>query len=253
MNNADKRAFGERVQAMLEIYGKSATPAGLDVWWRALARFDLDAVSEAMSAYLSDPQAGRYPPTPAGVLAKLVLDDGRPDPDEAWSIAVASRDEAETVCWTAEIAAACGVAAPIMDLGDRVGARMAFLAAYGRLVDAARRAGRPVAWSLSVGHDRERRAAAAERAVRQGLMAPERVAHLLPQPEAQGPIADVARMLTGKVVAHPARADGEYRQRMAALRAAMLGGEDAAPAKDLGDGLSAGDREILADLEQRRA
>jgi hypothetical protein len=40
---------------------------------------------------------------------------------------------------------------------------------------------------------------------------------------------------------------------MAALRAAMLGGEDAAPARDLGDGLSPRDQEILADLEQRRA
>ena len=252
MQETDRKRFKDLLEQAGAVYCEDVSHRYRPYWDLLKSRLAIDAFAAALEQHMADPDRGRFFPRPADLLGAAPA-DGRPAADEAWSIAVASRDEAETVCWTAEIAEACGVAAPILDLGDRVGARMAFLAAYGRLVDGARRAGRPVAWSLSVGHDRERRAAAAERAVRQGLMAPERVAHLLPQPEAQGPIADVARMLTGKVVAHPARADGEYRQRMAALRAAMLGGEDAAPARDLGDGLSPRDREILAALEQRRA
>ena len=251
MRDSDRREFGETLRALLEIHGRTATAAVLSLWWQALLQYDLAEVQAAMSAYLADPVAGRYPPVPAAVLAKLVRSDGRPGPDEAWAIAVTARDEGETVCWTAEIAEAAGVSGPIMALGDKIGARKAFLEAYARLVDGARQAGRPVAWSLSLGQDPARRAEAARRAVERGLMAPERVQHLLPQPEAAGPIADLARMLTGKVVAHPAKASGEYRQRMAELRAALVG-SGAGPREDVAvTGLSEGDRAVMADLERR--
>jgi hypothetical protein len=58
-------------------------------------------------------------------------------------------------------------------------------------------------------------------------------------------------MLTGKVVAHPAKASGEYRQRMAELRAALVG-SGAGPREDVAvTGLSEGDRAVMADLERR--
>lgn len=250
MKSSDKRAFGEMLMALLEIHGRSATPMVLDLWWRAMERYELGQVQEAMSAYLSDPEAGRYPPTPAGILAKLVTRDGRPQADEAWSIAVTARDETETVCWTEEIAEATSAAWPILDLGDRVGARMAFLAAYERLVAQARADDRPVRWSLSLGHDGPKRSAAVVRAVAAGRLTRDRVEHLLPQEEAQGPIADIARLLAGKVIEHPARADGQYRQRMAELRAALSAtGTDAV--EDVAvSGLSADDLAVLADLER---
>lgn len=250
MHEHDRKRFRDLMERAGAVYCEDVSHRYKPYWELLKPKLDIDAFAEALDRHMADPDRGRFFPRPADLMAGAPS-DGRPAPDEAWSIAVASRDEAETVCWTTEIAEACGVAAPIMDLGDRVGARMAFLAAYGRLVEQARRSGQPVAWSLSVGHDRARRAAAAERAVRQGLMAPERVAHLLPQPEATGPIADMARMLAGKVVAHPAKADGEYRQRMAALRAALVGHDAPTPSRSVGDGLSAADLDVLAELERR--
>jgi hypothetical protein len=58
----------------LEIHGRTATAAVLSLWWQALLQYDLAAVQAAMSAYLADPVAGRYPPVPAaGLLAWLQI------------------------------------------------------------------------------------------------------------------------------------------------------------------------------------
>ena len=94
------------------------------------------------------------------------LDDGRPGADEAWSLI--PQDEAKSVVWTAEMAQAFGVVLPLLDTGDKVGARLAFREAYNRLVANARDAGEPVNWSPSLGHDAKSREAALIEAVDRG-------------------------------------------------------------------------------------
>lgn len=103
--------------------------------------------------------------TLAAVLERIEEEDGRPGSDEAWAIAISAQDEAETVVWTEEIAQAFAVAQPILEAREKVGARMAFLDAYERIAREGRASGKPVRWTVSIGHDPERRATALSAAV----------------------------------------------------------------------------------------
>jgi len=105
----------------------------------------------------------------ADVLDRLEAADGRPGPEEAW--AMCPRSEAETVVWTAEISAAWGIARPVLESGDEVGARMAFRESYARLVSEARAAGQPVRWIPSIGHDPEQREQVLKLAVERNRLA----------------------------------------------------------------------------------
>lgn len=123
------------------------------------------------------------------ILKHLHAADGHPEPNEAWAIALQSFDEAETVLMTPEIQQAVAAAGPVMETRDKVGARMAFIAAYQRLLDASRAAGRPVTWRISLGQIAERRVGAVEEAQRLGR---------IPAPEAQRLLADLrAEPITG--------------------------------------------------------
>lgn len=104
------------------------------------------------------------------------LDDGRPGPEEAWSIL--PFDEAQTVVWTEEMAGAWAVALPLIEEGERIGARMAFLESYRARVQKARDACIPVKWTVSFGHDPGARQAAIAHAIAQGRLTHERAAVL---------------------------------------------------------------------------
>lgn len=157
------------------------------LFFRALSQFSLEQVRAALDAHVKDPQRGRFFPRPADVIAQLEdigAEDGRPGAEEAWAIVQAGADEAATLVWTAEIAEAWGIAKAALDGGDEVGARMAFREAYNRLVAEARKAGRPAAWAVTLGHDQRRREAAVREAVLAGRLAADEVQHLLPAPVA---------------------------------------------------------------------
>lgn len=189
MRETDFDEFGAMLDAVCGLlsrgaYVPSATNTAL--WFRALAAHDLDAVRAGFDAHVKDRQRGRFVPTPADVLAQidgLAADDGRPGAEEAWATALRARDEAETVVWTAEMAGAWNVARSALDVGDEVGARMAFRESYGRLTDAARAQRQPAAWSVSLGFDPQRREQAIDAAVAAGRL-PLDHPHALPAPAA---------------------------------------------------------------------
>lgn len=104
------------------------------------------------------------------------LDDGRPAPEEAW--AMLPFDERQTTVWTEEMAGAWGVALPLIEEGERVQARMAFLENYKSRVQKARDAGDPVRWTVSLGYDKESRAPALAEAVRLGRIGKDRAMQL---------------------------------------------------------------------------
>lgn len=209
MVNSDLPAFRARLDAVSSILSRGRyvpdAVAGA-VFFRALSAYPLVAVLAAFDAHVSDPDRGRFSPLPADIIAKLeqhVADDGRPGAEEAWALAMRSSDEADTIVWTAEAAAAMGVCRPILAAGDEVGARMAFREAYTRLVDAARRARIAPKWTPSLGHDPERRDRAIAEAAQRGLIdaelypslpAPRGDAPLLLSSEAQSGIPDSARV-----------------------------------------------------------
>ena len=121
--------------------------------------------------------------TLADILERIETADGRPMADEAWATAILALEESETFIWTLETQQAFAVARPLVEINDRVGARMAFRDAYARLVQAARARQVPVAWSPSLGWDVERRRAVLEIAVANGRLAASHAQGLLPGPD----------------------------------------------------------------------
>ena len=169
MQPTDKRAFKDALDLAHEVARQALpSPAVLGVFWAQLESYPLDAVLRAISMHVA---SSEFAPTPASLLKHLPkMSDGRPDANEAWAISLRSRDERETVVWTQECAEAFSIALPVLDEGDEVGARMAFKAAYERLCEASRAAGKPAQWVKSLGHDPALREAAITEAVRGGRL-----------------------------------------------------------------------------------
>lgn len=152
MKPTDKAAFAETLNLC---YATQLKPlpgaAALNLWFTLLAPYSIEQVSDALAKHMAE---SSFAPVPADVIKRLPREsDGRPDANEAWAIALRSRDERDTVVWTQECAQAFAIASAVLDEGDEVGARMAFKAAYERLIEAARAQGSKAQWVASLGHD----------------------------------------------------------------------------------------------------
>jgi Sec-independent protein translocase protein TatA len=153
------------------------------LFFKAMAPYSLDVFRAALSAHCLDKVHGRFTPKPADIIKQIegsAANDGRPSSDEAWAIALTSRDESDTVIWTQEIAEAFAICSPVFP--DEVGARMAFKDAYTRLVGVARATPTPAQWRASLGWDAAKREAAIVKAGNCGLLCAPTVAALLLAP-----------------------------------------------------------------------
>lgn len=171
MREADFVPFCGLLCDTLGIWGETPSATLQAIWFRALAHHPFATVEQAFSAHLRDPQNGKFAPKPAHIVAQIeqaVANDGRPEANEAWALALQSTDENDTVVWTVEASEAMSAARPILDLGDKVGARMAFIEAYTKLVRDARQNRVPTQWQVSEGFDRDRRRVAVAQAIELG-------------------------------------------------------------------------------------
>lgn len=208
MSEDDFDEFAELLDDVADLRQvQRSNPKAKALFFRAVARYPLAVVRKAIEAHLIDPVEGKFKVAlqPAHVVAQIegaAANDGRPGPDEAWATALLSTDEAETVVWTSEIAQAMAAAQPVLDVGDKVGARMAFKNAYERLVVEARRDRRPVQWQPSLGLDPLRREHGLHRAAAIGLLPAPTVQALLPPPAhtASPSDAEVARKATQTII-----------------------------------------------------
>lgn len=204
-------------------HAKPLTAGQATMFFRAVSAFSLQEVRTALDAHTKDSSRGRFPPTPADLIAQIengLADDGRPGPEEAWSIALQCQDEAATIVWTAEIAEAWGVARVVMQVGDKVGAHMAFKEKYQQLVESARQTGAAATWTVSLGHDakeRDRAIAHGQALGRLPLSAPTEQPQLL-----EGPEAEAAGF--GKLMGNPDM-PLHVRERLLALRDRLSGRE----------------------------
>ncbi|MCQ9426702.1 hypothetical protein NRB16_24585 [Pseudomonas sp. LJDD11] len=182
-----------------------------------LAEYQPAAIQGALRACRRE-LTGRL--TLAAILQRIHGCDGRPGKDEAWAIALTACDEGETVVLTDEIRQALVAARPVMAVGDRIGARMAFISAYERLVTLARAAAQPARWGVSLGFDAGRRVQAVEAAVRAQLISQEAgtryLADLQLVPITQDGQA-IAGLLTGSVV----EPSPHIREKWAEVRASV--------------------------------
>lgn len=201
MNEAEKPEFYRDLAGVMASYAKPLPErAILDAWWANLQAFPLQVVRMAFGAYQDE--NGEFAPAPAGIAMRCRLLDGRLGAEEAWAIALSSRDEADTVVWTAECAEAFALCQSVLSMGDEVGARMAFKEAYTRIVAQARAERRPARWLTSAGWDVGRRTAAISKAVRAGLLPAPATAGLLsgaddapPDEKARAQLAKIKQML----------------------------------------------------------
>lgn len=139
----------------------------IDLWQTILEPYSIEQVRVALSAHMRE---SKFPPMPADVVSRMPkASDTRPEVDEAWAIAIRAADESETVVWTTEIAEAWHVAQPVFH-GDEIGARMAFKAAYARIVERNRGVNAAPEWVVSQGHDSARRTEVLAQAVREGRL-----------------------------------------------------------------------------------
>lgn len=220
-----KVEFSAVLAAALAVYSKSITAGMADLYFAALQQYDLQVVREGLTRHLQDALSGQYAPKPADIIRQIQASthDGRPEGDEAWSIATTAIDESATAVLTDEIQAALCVAMPLVGMGDRVAARKAFLDAYARLVKASREAGRAASWHVSLGYDVEGRSAAINSAARLGRISQEAAAHhLLQIGSDEKPTADgqaIAGLITGS--APKGKVSTDVREQLAKLRSTL--------------------------------
>lgn len=168
MNTSDAPQFESLMIDIATMYGKPApTDTILRLWWGALLDYPWPAVAEALEQHIRE---CAFFPRPADIIQQLISADGRPTGDEAWAIALQAQDEERTIVWSTEIAEAWGVARVVLEAKDRIGARRTFLDTYARLIADARRALRPVKWSVSLGSHVEGRRLAIEQAAHLGRL-----------------------------------------------------------------------------------
>lgn len=165
--------------ATAEVMGHELKPTAAMVMAEDLATYPFEEVMNALNRVRKE-TAGR-------LTLKAIIDMLAPGHDwltanEAWSLALPAADERNTVVWTREAREAFNIALPLLEEGDKIGARMAFIGAYERNVAVAKAAGAVPGAEVSEGWDKTLRTVAVEQAVTRGLLPPPRQEAVLALP-----------------------------------------------------------------------
>lgn len=170
--------IAQAVTATAEVLGHEITPAAVQMITQDLADYPDQQIAQALQACRRE-LTGRL--TLAAILQRITQQDGHPEPNEAWAIALRAADEASSVGITRQIAAALQAANPVLATGDKIGGRMAFIDSYQRQLAQARNQYTPAQWYLSPGHCPQGRAEELERMKQEGLLTSTSYAHQLQQ------------------------------------------------------------------------
>ncbi|MDK1397952.1 hypothetical protein [Pseudomonas protegens] len=217
LNDAQQERLLLSLFATAEVMGQQLTQAAALMMVEDLREYTEPVLTAALRSCRIE--GGRL--TVASILKHAQSADGRPGKDEAWAIAMTTNDEFETVVLTDEIQLALAAAKPILDGGDKIGARMAFIDAYQRFVSQAREEAKPVNWHVSVGFDANRRIQAVTKAMELKRIPREHAQKYLADLSVEPVTEDgraVAALLTGEV----ARPSPKVREKLAAVKESML-------------------------------
>lgn len=193
METSDTRPFTAMLETALAGYGQPLpTDAMFSAWLKFLKPYPLAVVRQALAEHCL---ASEFPPRPVDIARRCREADGRPTADEAWAVAITAIDESKTVVWTKETEESFWRCKPLLDIGDKVGARRSFIDAYEKAVIEARKNGVPMTHGISLGNDQKNRTDAVFTAVSAGLIE-HNPAVMLPADE------DVDKEAVKKVQAH---------------------------------------------------
>ncbi|MDD2711323.1 MAG: hypothetical protein PHU77_00245 [Simplicispira sp.] len=220
LNENDMVWLIRQIIGTAELLGQEIKPTAADMLADDLSSYPRPVLAAALSRVRTE-HTGRL--TPKAIIDRIDEAMGRPGANEAWAVAVTAMDENNTVVWTDEMAQAWGMAQSIAGGGDMVGARMAFISAYERLVRTAREERRMPSVTVSVGWDADGRTAAVEKAVQLGYMPADQAQQYLPAPAA-APGFNAVALLTGRMEP-AAEAPPEIRERLAQLREELAEGD----------------------------
>ncbi len=169
MTDHEQEKILQLLVATAEVMGTELKPNALMLMVADLDEYDFQAVTKALTRCRKE-LSGKL--TLKAILDILAPAGGWLTANEAWAQCLPAADEANSVVWTPEARRAWFVALPILSAGDKVGARMAFVAAYDRNVDQAKNNGRTPQHELSAGFDAEKRLTVEKQAQETGLLAP---------------------------------------------------------------------------------
>lgn len=180
MLKTDKEEFASIVSATFKMYRIEPDVEVLRLWWGVLERFTIEQVRKGFSAHIGSKGADFILPTHIIAAIEANEPDGRVGAEEAW--AMYPHDEASSAVITNEMADAMQVAQPLLNDGDRVGARMAFKEAYNRITAQNKLNGVSPKWFASLGHSKEGRESVIKDAVLKGRLTQDHATSLLPSP-----------------------------------------------------------------------
>lgn len=221
LSDADQDRLVEMLVATAEVMGEQIRPTAAAYMVTDLATYPLRVLADALTACRREVK-GRL--SLAAIMERI--DDGHPAPNEAWAVAIRATDEAVTLVWTEQTRDAWTAALPLVEEGDKIAARQAFLEVYARLVKSARAVGGCAVYQPSLGHDASARAAALQLAVDAGRLAHQQVAEHLALPAAT-PVFNPLALLAGRVEASP-EANERTRKRLAEIAELLGSAQDAA-------------------------
>lgn len=170
MNDDDQGRLARALSATAEVMGMVLKPASIALMVEDLSRHPIDRVLFALSQVRAD-RSSKF--TLGNILERVDPGGGFLAANEAWTIALQAEDERNSVVWTEEIQKAWHVAEPAIASGDKVAARMAFIAAYERLSNESRMVGKRPYVFLSRGYDSSTNATAIQKALTAGLISDE--------------------------------------------------------------------------------
>ncbi|CAI8795296.1 Prophage PssSM-02 [Pseudomonas sp. IT-P12] len=218
MNDQQVAGLAAAICATAEAMGQEMNPGTAAMMAEDLCAYPVPVVKVALKACRFEVK-GKL--AMADILQRVQTSDGRPGKDEAWAIAMTTNDEFETVVLTDEIQLALAAAKPILDGGDKIGARMAFIDAYQRFVSQAREDAKPVNWHVSVGFDANRRIQAVTKAVEMKRIPQEHGKKYLADLSVE-PVTEDGRAIAGLLTGAVTRPAPALREKLQLVKDSML-------------------------------
>jgi len=191
MNTNEKQDFLGVINKTADLYSKNIPSERVSVYWEALKHRTLHDIKTAINRHIQDADRGRFFPLPADVSAQLPNElNAWLNANEAWAACPKDEDQSSAMC--DEMSQALFIAQDLINMGDMIAARMAFIEYYNRLMEAAKSEGRKPEWFPSYGFDKEMRYLADRQVIErinlalphdQNLALPQDQKLALPEPE----------------------------------------------------------------------